>query len=580
MEKPPERRRVWQSLPVITLVALALRLVAVGFLYKDTWNDFRDHLLFGFEIGRIARSLAMGHGYGNPMLPETGPTAWMTPVYPYLLAGVFRIFGIYSRNSALVILSFNALCSALTCIPIFLMAQRSFGRSVAVVACWIWALSPYPIYISGGFVWETCLSALLLAILFLWTLQLREHGGRWQWLGFGILWGISALTNASTLALFPFLAGWALYPLWRMKGNPQQRLAATLLVVFGLAIAVLPWQVRNYRTFHTPVALRDNFWLEFWVGNDGHSESWMDEHAHPSINDAELNDFVRRGEIRYMQEKRREALSYLAQHPEQFVTLSLAIRNDVMLTLDYDVLLFFPLGPDVAGRGLLEKTAGDVVGGRMPTPSGPPRVSCGYASTVPPPACAIRCRAPWRCGAVPAPVLLIHEEAGKPVGQAAGRDRPRTPSCGNLRQFLRASVLAPGHRRIAVKHQCGMRPTLADQPFLEEAVVPRRRASSRPASCKPGAPAAAPDTVMPLGQLQRRHPRCRTERLDNIPASGRLSFSHGCRVDRIADNRRRGCCRRGGDRATGVPLSSGPGGRSVPSPRAGGRARRPRRRRR
>ncbi len=323
MEKPPERRRVWQSLPVITLVALALRLVAVGFLYKDTWNDFRDHLLFGFEIGRIARSLAMGHGYGNPMLPETGPTAWMTPVYPYLLAGVFRIFGIYSRNSALVILSFNALCSALTCIPIFLMAQRSFGRSVAVVACWIWALSPYPIYISGGFVWETCLSALLLAILFLWTLQLREHGGRWQWLGFGILWGISALTNASTLALFPFLAGWALYPLWRMKGNPQQRLAATLLVVFGLAIAVLPWQVRNYRTFHTPVALRDNFWLEFWVGNDGHSESWMDEHAHPSINDAELNDFVRRGEIRYMQEKRREALSYLAQHPEQFVTLSL-----------------------------------------------------------------------------------------------------------------------------------------------------------------------------------------------------------------------------------------------------------------
>jgi hypothetical protein len=105
----PERKRVWQSLPVITLMALALRIVAVGFLYKDTWNDFRDHLLFGFEIGRIARSLAAGHGYGNPMLMETGPTVWMTPVYPYLLAGVFRIFGIYSRNSALVIFSFNAI---------------------------------------------------------------------------------------------------------------------------------------------------------------------------------------------------------------------------------------------------------------------------------------------------------------------------------------------------------------------------------------------------------------------------------------------------------------------------------------
>jgi 4-amino-4-deoxy-L-arabinose transferase-like glycosyltransferase len=322
LENPPERRRVWQSLPFITLVALALRLVAVGFLYKDTWNDFRDHLLFGFEIGRIARSLAAGHGYGNPMLMETGPTAWMTPIYPYLLAGVFRIFGIYSRNSALVILSFNALCSALTCIPIFLMARRSFGRSVAVVACWIWALSPYSIYISGGFVWETCLSALLLAILFLWTLQLREHPGRWSWLGFGILWGVSALTNASTLALFPFLTGWALYPLRRTRVSRQQWLAATVLAVLGLAIAVLPWQVRNYRTFHTPITLRDNFWLEFWVGNDGHSESWMDENAHPSINEAELAEFVRRGEIPYMQEKRREALSYLAQHPGQFVALS------------------------------------------------------------------------------------------------------------------------------------------------------------------------------------------------------------------------------------------------------------------
>ena len=323
MENPPARIRVWQSLPFITLVALALRMVAVGFLYKDTWNDFRDHLLFGFEIGRIARSLAAGHGYGNPMLPETGPTAWMTPIYPYLLAGVFRIFGIYSRNSALVILSFNALCSALTCIPIFLMAQRSFGRSVAVIACWIWALSPYSIYISGGFVWETCLSVLLLGILFLWTLELREHATKWGCLGFGILWGISALTNASTLALFPFLTGWALYPYWRTKGTRQQWLAATLLVVFGLAVAVLPWQVRNYRTFHTPIALRDNFWLEFWVGNDGDSASWMDENAHPSINDAEQAEFVRRGEIPYMQEKRREALSVLAQHPEQFVTLSL-----------------------------------------------------------------------------------------------------------------------------------------------------------------------------------------------------------------------------------------------------------------
>ena len=318
MESATTKRHIWQSLPAITLVALAVRIVAIHFLYTDTWNNFREHLLFGFEVGRIARSIAAGHGYGNPMYFETGPTAWMTPVYPYLLAAVFKLFGIYSRNSAFVILGLNSLFSALICIPVFFIAQRSFGRGVAIVACWMWALWPYSIYIASAFVWETCLSALLLAILFLWTLKLKGQSGGWSCLGFGLLWGFSALTNASLLAVFPFFAGWALYPLWR---NRRGWLKPAVLVAFGLFIALLPWQVRNYRTFHRPIPLRDNFWLEVWVGNNGHTESWVDIMAHPSINDKELAEFVRLGEISYMQEKRCEALDYIARHPAQYFVM-------------------------------------------------------------------------------------------------------------------------------------------------------------------------------------------------------------------------------------------------------------------
>ena len=252
--------RVWQALPAITVVALLLRLVAIGFLYRTTWNDFENYLLFGFESGRIARSIAAGHGFGNPMFVETGPTAWMTPVYPCLLAGVFKLFGIYSRTSAFVILGFNSLFSALVCIPVFIIARRGFGRNVAVAACWTWALWPYSIYIASAFVWETCLSVLLLAILFLWTLKLKGQPGGWAWLGFGMLWGFSVLTNASLLSLFPFLAGWALYPLWR---NRQRWRKAAALAALGLVIALLPWAVRNYRTFHRLIPLRDNFWLGF-----------------------------------------------------------------------------------------------------------------------------------------------------------------------------------------------------------------------------------------------------------------------------------------------------------------------------
>lgn len=315
-----DQKRSWQSPIAITVIALALRLVAIGFFYDTTWNSIQNHLYFGFETGRIARSLAEGHGYGSPMLVETGPTAWLTPVYPYLVAGVFKLFGVYSKTSAFVCLGLNCLFSALTCIPLFLIAERSFGRSVAVAACWTWALFPYFVYIASSFVWDTCLGALLLTVLFYWTLKLKEQHSPWHWAGFGALWGFSALTNASTISLCPVLSAWALYPLWRDR---QRWLKAALLVAFGLGIALLPWEARNYRTFHAPVPLRDNFWLEFWVGNNGHTERWLDLDAHPSTNAEEQAKFVQLGEISYMREKRRQALGFLGQHPGLYVVLCL-----------------------------------------------------------------------------------------------------------------------------------------------------------------------------------------------------------------------------------------------------------------
>jgi Dolichyl-phosphate-mannose-protein mannosyltransferase len=338
MSDAAERKHLWQSPVAIMLAALALRLIAVRLYYNSTWNEYEDHLWFGFETGRISRSIAEGQGFGNPLLVHTGPTAWLTPFYPYLLAGVFKLFGVYSKASALVILSLNALFSALICLPLYPIAQRSFGRGVAVTACWIWTLYPYFIYIPSGFVWDTCLGALLVAILFLCALKLKERSGSWQnWLGFGILGGLCALTNASTLTLCPILAAWAIYPSWQRTQAPetprpsqtshasqtsQSRslwLSPALLVAVGLIATLLPWQVRNYRTFHTPIPLRDNFWLEFWVGNDGNTSSWLDTDVHPSINLDQKAAFVRLGEIPYFREKRREALAFLAQHPGLYV---------------------------------------------------------------------------------------------------------------------------------------------------------------------------------------------------------------------------------------------------------------------
>src|ERR1700680_900159 len=100
-------RRPWtHSIFFIVLIAFVLRLavITIGHTYRITPR--RDHFQFGWEMGRLARSTATGHGFGSPTDLDTGPSAWAPPVYPYILAGVFKLLGVYRAASAFVILAF------------------------------------------------------------------------------------------------------------------------------------------------------------------------------------------------------------------------------------------------------------------------------------------------------------------------------------------------------------------------------------------------------------------------------------------------------------------------------------------
>ena len=63
----------------MVLVAFALRFgwIVVAHTYK--FKTFDDNFSFGWEMGRIGRSLAQGQGFSNPFSEITGPTAWEPP---------------------------------------------------------------------------------------------------------------------------------------------------------------------------------------------------------------------------------------------------------------------------------------------------------------------------------------------------------------------------------------------------------------------------------------------------------------------------------------------------------------------
>ena len=314
----------------MVLVALAIRLVVMVFLLPEQLDPQRDHWHFGYETGRIARSIVEGRGFSSPLFEDTGPTAWMTPVYPYMVAGVFKVFGVYTKASAIVLLSLNALMSALTCIFVFFIARISFGERVAKCSGWAWAFFPYAIYFPVERIWETWLATLLLSWIFLITLDLESENRFSKWAIFGLLWGIAALTSPALLSVLPFLAGWVIY---RRHRRGQRWFTANVVASVVFLAVVTPWFVRNYEVFHRFIPFRDGMGLVLRLGTKGSSDYWGPYELGPWHNDAEWTEFKQLGELGYMDHKKQQAMEFIRANPGWFARASM--RRAVFLWTGY-----------------------------------------------------------------------------------------------------------------------------------------------------------------------------------------------------------------------------------------------------
>ena len=296
------------SLPWMVAIAFCLRAgwIIVGHTYKFKSAD--NSFGFGWEMGRIGAAIASGQGFSNPFGAPTGPTAWESPLYPYLIACVFRIFGIYSRTSAFALLSINSLFSSLTCVPIFLIARRIFSEKVAVGAAWTWALLPYVMFWCTRWVWETSLSALLLTTIFWFALTMEDRDGLIPWLEFGLLWGIAGLNSTVLLSFLPASGIWAWVQRAR-RGRPS--FAGVVLASVVFCACINPWLLRNYHTFGRFIFIRDNFGAELRLGNgNGADGTWM-QYLHPSQDVYALRQYAAMGELAYIAMRKRQALDYI-----------------------------------------------------------------------------------------------------------------------------------------------------------------------------------------------------------------------------------------------------------------------------
>jgi hypothetical protein len=309
------KSRLWKAATSLSLILV----IALGARVAFAWNqehkmraDLVGLVPFLNETGNIAYSLAAGHGFSSPYWQETGPTAWLTPVYPALVAVIFKVFGIHTPRSFFAIASLNILFSAAVCVPLFYIGKRVGGPQVASGAALLWAIFPNAVIIPYEWVWDTSLAALLMATILWATLRLAETQGVRSWCGYGLLWGFALMTNPSLGSVLPVLLGWAAYRGWKQgNGHPSRPLLACGIAV----LCCVPWTVRNYWTFHRFIPLRSNFAFELWLGNNEQfdEQSQIVPAADPER--TEIRNYIHMGEMAFMQDKWRRATAFIQAHP-------------------------------------------------------------------------------------------------------------------------------------------------------------------------------------------------------------------------------------------------------------------------
>jgi len=269
----------------------------------------------GIEMGLLANSLLHGLGYSSPFGGVTGPTAFIAPGYPTLIAAVFFVFGSYSFASAIAIMVLQIAISLLTIWWMMKIARETLGFRTAMLAGAFWAISLPLLWIPTIF-WETSISECALVGMIAFALRARHQPTIATWITFGASSAVIALINPALLPSLLAMMGWLAWQTWRVSRT------APLLGLLALVVVFSPWPIRNALRFHAFIPTRSTVGFELWMGNRPGSTGFLEESLFPYYNQQELTSYIAKGELAYTRDKSQQAWTYIRTHPGTFLNLS------------------------------------------------------------------------------------------------------------------------------------------------------------------------------------------------------------------------------------------------------------------
>jgi 4-amino-4-deoxy-L-arabinose transferase-like glycosyltransferase len=210
--------------------------------YGDLAHNLLAHHIFGFTENRIR------------------PTLIRLPGYPLFLAACFVVFG---TANYLAVLWVQVIIDLLNCALLGLTAARLMGRRAGFATLWLAALCPFTANYAAAPLTET-LSIFCVALAFFalerWLSGWRigKSGSGWSALiGVALAYAVLLRPDQGLLAaaVVPAMA-WVSLRTGNRLWSARLRPAAIVCVV--VALPLLGWAARNWRTFHViqPLAPR------------------------------------------------------------------------------------------------------------------------------------------------------------------------------------------------------------------------------------------------------------------------------------------------------------------------------------
>jgi hypothetical protein len=313
------RKRTRLALFAVFIVAGALS----SLIHASMWPD--HPAARGGEMVAIAENLVRHGQFGNPFSTrETGATAILAPVYPFLLATVLGLLEPAGSRLAVIILA--ALMHGFHAALLVQLSRALFKNQ------WpgIWAAGIATVFPTIRFMpaWEATSAATGLL-----TFCLLSHG----WLRdghvsvcraalLGFMTGILVLLNpvAGLVAII-----WALLLFrerWKDRPRSMIAIAGFALMLF---ITALPWAIRNQIVFGAPV-IKNALGIALAESNNEcassnyllNLQSGCSARHHPYYGQAEADLLVTMGEVKYDTYRLRTAVAWIRSNPGVFLRLT------------------------------------------------------------------------------------------------------------------------------------------------------------------------------------------------------------------------------------------------------------------